>query len=51
MYLGKVVEFGATESVFSNPQHDYTKTLLAAIPQPDPKGRDERKNERLQLEK
>ncbi len=51
MYLGELVEFGSTEEIFSNPQHDYTKTLLAAIPQPDPKGRDERKNERLQLEK
>jgi len=51
MYLGELVEFGDTEEIFSNPQHDYTKTLLAAIPQPDPQGRDERKNERLQLEK
>jgi ABC-type oligopeptide transport system ATPase subunit len=51
MYLGELVEFGSTEEIFSKPQHEYTKTLLAAIPQPDPKGRDERKNERLQLEK
>ena len=51
MYLGELVEFGSTEKIFSNPSHEYTKTLLAAIPQPDPKGRDERKNERLQLEK
>jgi len=51
MYLGELVEFGDTEEIFSNPQHEYTQTLLAAIPQPDPKGRDERKNERLQLEK
>ena len=51
MYLGELVEFGNTEEIFSNPQHNYTKTLLAAIPQPDPKGRDERKNERLQLKK
>jgi len=51
MYLGELVEFGVTEEIFSNPQHEYTKTLLAAIPQPDPKGRDNRKNERLQLEK
>ena len=51
MYLGELVEFGSTEKIFSNPSHEYTKTLLAAIPQPDPNGRDERKNERLQLEK
>ena len=51
MYLGELVEFGSTDEIFSNLQHEYTKTLLAAIPQPDPKGRDERKNERLQIEK
>jgi oligopeptide/dipeptide ABC transporter ATP-binding protein len=33
MYLGKVVELGATEAVFENPRHPYTRSLLAAIPQ------------------
>ena len=51
MYLGEVVEHGATESVFSNPQHDYTKTLLQSIPHSDPKGREERKEQRLKLER
>jgi ABC-type oligopeptide transport system ATPase subunit len=51
MYLGEVVEYGNTESVFSNPQHDYTKTLLESIPHPDPNGREERKVKRLKLEK
>ena len=51
MYLGEVVEHGGTDSVFSNPQHDYTKTLLQSIPQSDPKGRDERKEQRLKLER
>jgi ABC-type oligopeptide transport system ATPase subunit len=32
MYLGKIVEKGPTEEVFSNPQHPYTKALLSAIP-------------------
>ena len=32
MYLGKVVEAGNTEDIFSNPQHPYTKALLAASP-------------------
>ena len=49
MYLGELVEFGSTKEIFSNPQHEYTKTLLAAIPHPNPKGRNERKIERLQI--
>ena len=51
MYLGKVVEYGSTENVFSSPEHDYTKTLLQSIPNPDPKGREERKEQRLKLER
>ena len=49
MYLGNLVEFGTANEIFSNPQHDYTKKLLSAIPQPNPEGRDKRKEERLQL--
>lgn len=37
MYLGKIVELGPTEEIFSHPQHDYTKKLLQAVPIPDPK--------------
>jgi len=51
MYLGEVVEFGDTKSVFKNPQHEYTKTLLKSIPHPDPIGREKRKEERLKLKK
>ena len=51
MYLGEVVEYGDTNSVFSNPQHDYTKTLLQSIPHSNPIGRKERKEQRLKLEK
>jgi len=51
MYLGEVVEYGNTETVFSDPQHDYTKTLLESIPHPDPVGREERKEERVKLER
>ena len=36
MYLGRMVEFGETESLFKNPMHPYTKALLSAVPQPDP---------------
>jgi oligopeptide transport system ATP-binding protein len=32
MYLGKVVELGATEQIFSAPRHPYTRSLLAAVP-------------------
>jgi oligopeptide/dipeptide ABC transporter ATP-binding protein len=37
MYLGKIVEKGDTQAVFSNPLHPYTKALLAAMPLPDPR--------------
>jgi ABC-type glutathione transport system ATPase component len=30
---GAIVEMGATEKVFGNPQHDYTKMLLTAVPE------------------
>jgi oligopeptide/dipeptide ABC transporter ATP-binding protein len=32
MYLGRVVEIGATEDVFTQPSHPYTQSLLAAVP-------------------
>ena len=51
MYNGELVEINNTDDIFSNPQHDYTKELLRAIPQPDPQGRDERKYSRLQINK
>ena len=35
MYVGKIVEQGATEDIFNNPQHPYTKMLLSAIPSLD----------------
>nr|WP_302522624.1 hypothetical protein [Corynebacterium accolens] len=37
MYTGKFVESGSTDEIFDNPQDDYTKKLLDAIPNPDPK--------------
>jgi peptide/nickel transport system ATP-binding protein len=32
MYQGRIVEEGETSSIYANPQHDYTKRLLAAVP-------------------
>ncbi|MFJ9351143.1 dipeptide ABC transporter ATP-binding protein [Streptomyces sp. NPDC101237] len=36
MYLGHIVESGATEDLFAHPRHPYTEALLSAIPVPDP---------------
>jgi peptide/nickel transport system ATP-binding protein len=36
MYKGTIVEQGDSERVFSCPQHEYTRRLLAAVPQPEP---------------
>ncbi|MBJ6362148.1 dipeptide ABC transporter ATP-binding protein [Paenibacillus sp. GCM10012307] len=36
MYMGKIVELAESEELYANPQHEYTKSLLAAIPVPDP---------------
>ena len=36
MYLGRIVEMGDVDSLFSRPKHPYTEALLSAIPDPDP---------------
>jgi len=46
MYLGELVEFNNIDSIFNDPQHDYTKSLLNAIPIPRPEGREKRKKQR-----
>jgi len=42
MHLGHIVETGTTEEIFNNPIHPYTKSLLSAIPHPNPKVERER---------
>ncbi|TFV40815.1 ABC transporter ATP-binding protein [Bradyrhizobium frederickii] len=44
MYLGEIVEIGPRASVFGNPQHPYTKKLMAAVPVPDPSRRGTRRD-------
>ena len=36
MYFGKMVELASSDELFANPMHPYTKSLLSAIPLPDP---------------
>lgn len=36
MYLGNLVEMASKDEIFDNPMHPYTKSLLSAIPLPDP---------------
>ena len=47
MYLGNLVESGPADTIFKDPQHEYTKKLLKAIPIPDPRGREQRKALRI----
>jgi ABC-type oligopeptide transport system ATPase subunit len=49
MNKGQLVEIGPAEEVYTNPQHDYTKALLSAVPVPDPRAMKERKAARRKL--
>jgi len=46
MYLGRIVEQAAATEIYRSPRHPYTRALLSAIPQPDPR----RKPDRIVLE-
>lgn len=47
MYLGRVVEIGPTEALFTTPRHPYTQALLSAAPEPDPRRARGRKRQLL----
>jgi len=50
MYLGTLVEVGGRDQIWRNPQHPYTKALLAAAPIADPKAARARQRTVLQGE-
>ncbi|ALA69018.1 peptide ABC transporter substrate-binding protein [Geobacillus stearothermophilus 10] len=50
MYRGRLVEEGTSEDIFTNPQHIYTKRLLSAIPNADPRDRSKQAALRREVE-
>jgi oligopeptide/dipeptide ABC transporter ATP-binding protein len=48
MYLGKIIEIGTDDEIYSRPTHPYTQALLSAVPVPDPDARAHRDVIRLE---
>jgi len=42
MYNGRIVEEGSRDEIIRNPQHEYTRALLSAVPEADPRGKKQR---------
>ena len=51
MYRGRLVERGTKEDIYNNAQHIYTKRLIAAIPETDPRLKEELIKNRIKMEK
>jgi len=49
MYLGRVVEIGASESLYEHPRHPYTAALLSAVPRPEADGGGYSRRQRIML--
>lgn len=50
MYLGRIVELGLAEEVYTAPKHPYTQALLSAVPLPDPVAESQRQRTKLRGE-
>ena len=50
MYLGKIIELATSQELYSQPKHPYTKSLLSAVPIPDPDKSDKKSRIILQGE-
>ncbi|WP_313757585.1 ATP-binding cassette domain-containing protein [Tissierella sp.] len=50
MYRGRFVEAGTRDDIYNNPQHIYTKRLIAAIPEINAENREELRNNRIKVE-
>jgi oligopeptide transport system ATP-binding protein len=48
MYLGQIMELAPSDALYSDPKHPYTKALLSAVPEPDP--REESRRDRIILQ-
>ncbi len=51
MYRGRVVEQNSREHIFDQPKHPYTADLLAAVPEPDPRGRQTQSSDEVVAER